>query len=265
MNVQRIILPLLAAAFLLVSSGCKKKEVESLKGQIALKDKQIEQLEENLAHSQATNNSLLDRMSDLSIVSKTEAESIKKSLDNISDQYGFIQDLTKKIQQKDSLNLALVMNLKRSLSNINDDDIKVEVRGGRVHVSISDKLLFSSGSYRLSERAMEVLDKIATVVNDHNELDVIVEGHTDDVPISNSCLKDNWDLSAHRATAVVRVLQEDYYVDPARLTAAGRSEYIPIADNTSTGGQASNRRTEIVITPRMDQFFQLLESPALVD
>ncbi|MCB0703716.1 MAG: OmpA family protein [Saprospiraceae bacterium] len=265
MKVQSLFFPALAAVFLLFSTGCKKKEIQSLKGEISLKDQQIQQLEQNLGHLQATNNSLLDRMSDLSIVSKTEAESIKKSLENISDQYGFIQDLTQKIQQKDSLNLALVMNLKRSLSNINDDDIQIEVRGGKVHVSISDKLLFDSGSSRLNTRAMEVLDKIATVVNDHDGLDIIVEGHTDNVPISNSCLKDNWDLSAHRATAVVRVLQDQYYVAPDRLMAAGRSQYLPIADNSSPAGQAANRRTEIVITPNLDQFFQLLESPALSD
>jgi chemotaxis protein MotB len=264
MKVQPLLF-VIAATFLVLASGCKKKEIESLQSEIRLKDEQITQLEENLSHLQATNSSLLDRMEDLQIVSKTEAETIRQSLENISDQYSFIQDLTQTIQRKDSLNLALVMNLKRSLDNINDQDIQIEVRGGRVHVSISDQLLFSSGSYDINERAMEVLDKIAIVVNDHQDLDIIVEGHTDDVPISNSCLEDNWDLSAHRATAVVRVLQDEYFVSPDRLSAAGRSQYIPIADNETEMGKAANRRTEIVITPKLDQFFQLLEGPALAD
>jgi len=184
-------------------------------------------------------------------------------LESLSNQYDFIQDLTTKIHTKDSLNLALVLNLKRSLIDINDDDIQIEIRGGMVHVSISDKLLFQSGSSKISPKANDVLGKIAAVLNDHYELDVIVEGHTDNVPISNSCVADNWDLSVKRATSVVRVLEREHYVDPQRLTAAGRSEYIPKADNDSSLGRGINRRTEIVITPKMDQFFKLLETPAL--
>ena len=250
----------------LTLSACgKKKEIERLQGELQDKTDQIVQLEQQLSHAQQTNNSLLDRMSDLSVISKTGAESIKQSMENLSDQYNFIQDLTQKVQSKDSLNLALILNLKRSLSDINDEDVQVEVRGGKVHVSISDKMLFSSGSARLSSRAMEVLNKIATVLNDHNDLDVMVEGHTDNVPISNSCVEDNWDLSVRRATAVVRTLQEEYFVSPSRLTAAGRSEYAPIADNSSTDGRNQNRRTEIVITPKLDQFFKLLESPPLAN
>ena len=155
------------------------------------------------------------------------------------------------------------MNLKRSLSNINDDDVQIEVRGGVVYVSISDKLLFRSGSSTLSSRAKEVLGKIANVAIDHNELQILVEGHTDDVPMSNSCVADNWDLSVKRATSVVRHLELEHYVDPARMTAAGRSSYIPKAENTTAEGRGLNRRTEIIITPRLDQFFQLLESPSL--
>ena len=249
----------------LLMSACNKGKIEQLENQVKAKNKQIKQLEEQLGHAQNTTNNLLDRMSDLSIVNKEGAQSIRKSLENITEQYSFIQDLTTKIQSKDSLNLALVMNLKRSLSDINDEDVQVEVKGGVVYVSISDKLLFRSGSSRISSRAEEVLEKIAAVINDHNELNVLVEGHTDDVPISNECLEDNWDLSAKRATAVVRKLQEDYYVDPQRLTAAGRAEFLPKADNNTSEGRSENRRTEILIMPRFDQFFKLMEPPRLAN
>jgi len=246
-------------------SACNKTKLAELERELELKDDKIELLEEQLGHLQQTNASLLDRMSDLSIVNKAGAESIQKSLENMTNQYSFIQDLTSKIHSKDSLNLALVMNLKRSLSDINDDDVQVEVKGGVVYVSISDKLLFRSGSSRITSEADEVLNKLALVINDHSDLNILVEGHTDDVPISNSCMEDNWDLSVKRATSVVRTLVDDYYVDPQRMTAAGRSQYIPKADNSSSSGRGINRRTEIIITPKLDQFFQLLEGPAIAD
>lgn len=249
----------------LMFSACNKKKVQTLERELALKTEQVQQLEEQLKHLQMTNASLLDRMSDLSVVNKAGAESIQRSLESINQQYAFIQDLTTKIQSKDSLNLALVMNLKRSLSDINDEDVQVEVKGGMVHVSISDKLLFRSGSSRITREAYRVLGKLAMVINDHDDLEVLVEGHTDNVPISNSCVEDNWDLSVKRATAVVRVLQEEYYVAPERMTAAGRSEYLPKAENDTEGGRSINRRTEIVITPKLDQFFKLLEPSALPD
>ena len=255
---------LLSVALFLLSS-CNKAKLSELQRELELKDDKIELLEEQLGHLQQTNGSLLDRMSDLSIVNKAGAESIQKSLENMTQQYAFIQDLTSKIHSKDSLNLALVMNIKRSLSNIDDDDVQVEVRGGVVYVSISDKLLFRSGSSRITSEATEVLNKLATILNDHDDLNVLVEGHTDDVPISNSCLEDNWDLRVKRATSVVRMLVEDYYVNPERMTAAGRSEFVPKADNSTSAGRSTNRRTEIIITPKLDQFFQLLEAPAVAD
>lgn len=255
----------LAAATLFLFTSCNKSKLEQLEREITLRDEQIAQLEEQVQHLQYSNSSLLDRMSDLSIVNKAGAESIQQSLQNINKQYDFIQDLTTKVQSKDSLNLALVMNLKRSLSDINDDDIKVEVRGGVVHVSISDQLLFESGSSRVTIEANEVLGKVAMVINDHDGLQVMVEGHTDDVPIQNSCVTDNWDLSVKRATSVVRILEQDHYVPSERLVASGRSQYAPIADNDSSSGRSVNRRTEIVIMPRLDQFFKLLEAPVLRD
>lgn len=261
---NKLVIFILAVAILGFSS-CNKQKVESLESQIELKDDQIGQLEEQIEQLKFTNNSLLDRMADLNVINKAGAESIKESISNISNQYAFIQDLTTKMQSKDSLNLALVMNLKRSLSDINDEDVQVEVKGGVVYVSISDKLLFESGSSRVSNRAKEVLEKVASVINDHSDLNVMVEGHTDNVPIANSCVKDNWDLSVRRATSVVRLLQKDYFVDPQRLTAAGRSEFLPKEDNSTADGKSSNRRTEIIITPKLDQFFKLLEGQPLAD
>lgn len=256
---------LLFATVIFSGFSCKNKEVEQLKNQLQLKNDQVQQLEQQIDHLQKTNGSLLDRMSDLSIVSKAGAESIQKSLESLSTQYDFIQDLTQKIHTKDSLNLALVLNLKRSLSDINDEDVLVEVRGGLVHVSISDKLLFKSGSSKLNKKAEGVLGKIATIINDHKDLEVMVEGHTDDVPMNNSCVEDNWDLSVKRATAVVRQLEDAHYVDPTRLTAAGRAEFMPKAENDTAEGRSLNRRTEIVLAPKMDQFFKLLEAPQLMN
>jgi len=261
---KRILL-FLCLSLLILASSCKKKEIQGLNNEISIKNDQIAQLEQQLTHLQKTNGSLLDRMSDMSIINKAGAESIQQSLENMSEQYSFIQDLTKKMQSKDSLNLALVLNLKRSLADINDEDVQVEVRGGIVYVSISDKLLFTSGSSKLNQRARKVLGKIASVINDHKELEILVEGHTDNIPMANECISDNWDLSVKRATTVVRVLQTEYLVNPERITAAGRSEYLPKEDNSTPVGRSKNRRTEIIITPRLDQFFNLMAPPTLVN
>ncbi len=218
-------------------------------------------LEQQMEYLKATNTNLLDRLSDLSVVSKTGAESIKKSLEALNEQNKYIQDLTSSMQRKDSLNLALVVNLKRSLSDVNDEDVTIEVKKGVVYISLSDKMLFRSGSADINQRAEEVLAKIARVVNDHTELDILVEGHTDNVPISTACLKDNWDLSVMRATSVVRLLQTKYNVKPDRMTAGGRSEFVPKTSNANAASRAINRRTEIIILPKLDQFFDLMTPP----
>lgn len=256
---------LLLAVVVALLPACNKKKISDLERELALKNQQAEQLDRQLQTIQATNASLLDRLADLSVINKAGAESIQQSLENINKQYSFIENLTNKIQQKDSLNLVLVMNLRRSLADISDDDLQIEVRGGMVHVSISDKMLFRSGSFTLGSQAKNILGKLAAVINEHDDLQIMVEGHTDNVPMHNECLQDNWDLSAMRATSVVRSLQLNYYVAPDRLTASGRSEYIPKADNSTADGRAENRRTEIVIMPRLDQYFKLLESPQLAD
>ncbi len=261
----KIILPIVIG-ILCVGLGlvsCEKQRITELETQLSSKEDQVTQLEGQLAHLQGSNVSLLDRLSDLSVVNKAGSESIQRSLESMTQQYSFIQDLSTKIQSKDSLNLALVMNIKRSLVDINDDDVQVEVKGGMVHVSISDKLLYASGSSDISKDAFGVLEKLATIMNDHDDLNVLVEGHTDDVPMANGCVADNWDLSVKRATSVVRLLQSQYYVSPERLTAAGRAEFVPKTVNTTPSGRSKNRRTEIIITPKLDQFFKLMEAPLL--
>jgi chemotaxis protein MotB len=252
---------ILIVGVLMLTTSCNK----ALKSELAAKTEQIDQLNSQLEHLQNTSASLLDRMSELSVINQTDAKSIQNSLENINRQNSFIQNLTEKIQQKDSINFVLVSNLKRSLIDIDDEDIQVEVRGSAVYVSISDNLLFQSASSKVSPQAYNALSKVAMVINDHSQLNVLVEGHTDNVPISMERYRDNWDLSVLRATSVVRLLQDKYNVDPARLTAAGRSSYIPKMANVTSAGRAKNRRTEIIITPKLDQFFKLLESPALAD
>ena len=245
---------------LITFSSCKRVSRKDLEKNLAVKSEQVELYKKQLSDIQGTNASLLDRMQDLSIVSQTGAENISKSLENISQQYNFIEKLSSKIQTKYSINLALVTNLKRSLNNINDEDVNVQIKGGIVRISIVDKLLFASASASINNEAKMVLEKIATVINDHYELEVMVQGHTDNVPISNNKNKDNWDLSVRRATSIVRLLQNQFGVSPDRMIAAGRAEYMPKAENSSFTGRSINRRTEIIITPKLDQFFELLES-----
>ncbi len=242
-------------------------DISDLRNQIKLKDGDItneraklKALEDELAYLKRTNTNLLDRLSDLSIVSKDGAESIKKSLDALNRQSSYIQDLNSNLRRKDSLNLALVMSLKRSLDNVNDEDVNIEVKKGVVYISLSDKMLFKYGSYEITPQAETVLSKIAKVVNDRKDFDILVEGHTDSMPYNSaSVLEDNWDLSAKRATSVVRTLQKKYSVAPERMTAGGRGEYVPKVANDNSKNRSVNRRTEIVILPKLDQFFQLFE------
>jgi chemotaxis protein MotB len=235
-----------------------RSDLKTKQGEITNANSQLKLTTEQLDYLKKTNTNLLDRLSDLSVVNKTGAENMKKTLDALNEQSKYIKDLNGKIQSKDSANMSLVVNLKRSLNNINDDDVKVEVKKGVVYISISDKLLFSSGSAEVNLAAETVLEKVAKVLNDHTELDILVEGHTDNQEIANDCVKDNWDLSAKRATAVVRLLQKKFSVSPERMTAGGRSEYVPKSQNTTDLGKQENRRTEIIAMPRLDQFFQLL-------
>ncbi|MBS1653923.1 MAG: OmpA family protein [Bacteroidetes bacterium] len=228
-------------------------ENSSLNSKIADLNKQLDYLKEN-------NTSALKQLQDLSVISSSQAESIKKSLENIGAKDAYIQTLQESLAKKDSLNMALVMNLKGAIGNIDDQDINIKVDKGVVYIDISDKLLFKSGSYDITDKAKGVLGKVAQVLKNQPDIEFMVEGHTDNVPYkSNGVLLDNWDLSVKRATAVVRVLQNKYGLDPAKMAAAGRSEYKPVEDNATAAGRAANRRTRIVILPQLDQFFQLLE------
>jgi chemotaxis protein MotB len=236
-------------------------ELLVLENNLANEKNKTKALEKQGDYFKSTNTNLLDRLSDLSVVSKFGAESIKKSLEALNEQNTYIKNLTGSIQRKDSINLALVMNLKRSLDDFDDEDISIEVKKGVVYVSLSDRMLFRSGSYSINESAQAVIGKIAKIVNDHKELDILVEGHTDTVPMHTDCIEDNWDLSTKRATAIVRLMQTNFNVQPGRMTAGGRSEYVPKATNETSEGRASNRRTEIIILPKLDQFFNLLTPP----
>jgi len=238
--------------------GCEDRNAEAsrLKG---LQDAEIAKLNEQIAFLKENNTTVVNQLKDMSVISSAQAESIKKSLDNIGAKDIYIQDLQKSLARKDSLNMALVMNIKGALGNLEDEDINVKVDKGVVYIDISDKLLFKSGSYEITDRAKEVLGKVATVVKNQPEIEFMVEGHTDNVKFKRGVLLDNWDLSVKRSTAVVRVLQNQYGLDPARMSASGRGEYKPIAANDTPDGKAANRRTRIIILPQLDQFFKLLE------
>ncbi|MCQ0110781.1 chemotaxis protein MotB [Zhouia amylolytica] len=207
----------------------------------------------------ASNKDLINQIGNFTDLTKKGAENLEKSLESLQEKDLTIRKLQDAVTRRDSVNLALVQSLKGALGNLDDEDIEISVEKGVVYVSISDKLLFSSGSTKVSSRAREVLGKVATVVKNKPDFEFMVEGHTDNVPIHTSSIQDNWDLSVLRATSVVRILQNDFGVAPARMTAAGRSEYIPLSDNTSKDGRAKNRRTRIVVLPKLDQFYNMIE------
>jgi chemotaxis protein MotB len=235
-------------------------DLNTCKDSTASKDKRIAFLQDQNAILKQNNNQAIRQLQDLSVITSTQAESIKKSLDNIGAKDMYIMDLQKEMQRKDSLNMALVMNLKGAIGNMADEDINIKVDKGVVFIDISDKLLFKSGSYDITPRAKEVLGKVALVLKNQPDLEFMVEGHTDNIPYKRPPLIDNWDLSVKRATAVVRVLQNEYGLPPYHITAAGRSEYQPVTTNDTNEGRAMNRRTRIVILPQLDQFFKLLET-----
>lgn len=216
-------------------------------------------LKEQNAFLKANNQDLINNMGNMTTLSQKGAENLERSLESIKEKDLTIRKMQDAVTRRDSVTLALVTSLKGALIDINDSDIEVNVEKGVVFISISDKLLFNSGSYVVSGRAKEVLGKVAKVVLDKPEIEFMVEGHTDNVPIKNDVLLDNWDLSVKRATSVVRVLQNDFGVPPERMTAAGRSYYVPVADNDTTANRSKNRRTRIVVLPKLDQFYELIE------
>lgn len=217
----------------------------------------LQSLEDQNSFLKANNQELIRNMGDLTELTSKGAENLEKSLESLQEKDLTIRRLQDAVTRRDSVNLSLVQSLKGVLGNLDDGDIEVSVEKGVVFVSISDKLLFRSGSYNVTKAAKVVLGKVAKVVNNKPDFEFMVEGHTDNVPYrgKGGILLDNWDLSTKRATSIVRILQKDYGVDPKRMTAAGRSEYIPV----SATDKAKNRRTRIVVLPKLDQFYNMIE------
>lgn len=239
-------------------NACETAKANYLK-QIEDLNRQIADMNKEQSYLKSTNNVVLNQLEALSVISGSQAESIKKSMENLGMKDAYIQGLQTSLAQKDSLNMALVMNLKGAIGNMEDQDINIKVDKGVVFIDISDKLLFKSGSYVVTDKAKEVLGKVALVLKNQPNMEFMVEGHTDNVPFKRGDLVDNWDLSVKRSTTIVRLLQTQYGLDPSSIIAAGRSEYQPIASNSTPEGKAANRRTRIVILPQLDQFFKLLE------
>ena len=215
----------------------------------------LQTLEDQNAFLKANNQDLINNMGNLTTLTSKGADNLEKSLESLKEKDLTIRKLNDAITRRDSVNLALVQSLKGVLGNLDDEDIEISVEKGVVFVSISDKLLFRSGSFNVTNRAKEILGKVAQVVNNKPDFEFMVEGHTDTDPYNSGVLYDNWDLSVKRATSVVRILQKDYGVDPKRMTAAGRGEYIPV----SATDKAKNRRTRIVVLPKIDQFYSMIE------
>lgn len=202
----------------------------------------------------------LQKSLDNSIMQNTQGNvNISKLVDEINASNRYIKQLVDAKSKSDSLNLALTTRLTRSLTSTEAEEVNVKVLKGVVYISLADNMLFKSGSYEVNDRAMQTLEKIAKIIKDYGDYDVLVEGNTDDVPINRTNIRNNWDLSALRASSIVQVLQNDFDVNPSRLSAAGRGEYNPIADNGSELGRQRNRRTEIIITPKLDQFLELID------
>ena len=205
------------------------------------------------------NQQLINNMGNLTTLTQKGAENLEKSLESLREKDLTIKNLRDAVTRRDSVNLALVQSLKGVLGNLDDQDVDVKVEKGVVFINISDKMLFSSGSYTISKNAKSVLEKVAKVVKNKPDFEFMVEGHTDNVNIKTGCIRDNWDLSVMRATEIVRVLQKDFGVAPERMTAAGRSYYVPLASNGDANGRALNRRTRIVVLPKLDQFYTMIE------
>jgi len=222
----------------------------------------VQSLEEQIAAARANSTALQDALSKCLAGNNQGNVNIAKLADQINASDKYIQHLVDLKNKSDSLNQVLTTNLTRSLTSDEMRDVDVKVLKGVVYISLEDNMLYKSGSYMISERAGSTLSKIAKIINDYSTYDVLVEGNTDNVPISQPNIRNNWDLSALRASSVVQALQNTYHVDPKRLTAGGRGEYNPVADNSSPAGKSKNRRTEIIITPKLDQFMSLIGKPS---
>ena len=269
----------IAASAITLTSCVSNKKYSSLQGEYDALNKEYNATQMALAESRANNKSLetmlaearkrnqelkddyaaLQGSLDQSLKQSAQGSvNISKLVDEINASNKYIKQLVEAKSKSDSLNMVLTNNLTRSLSRDELQDVDIKVLKGVVYISLADNMLFKSGSYQINERAMETLSKIAKIIKDYRDYDVLVEGNTDNVPISRTNIRNNWDLSALRASSVVQVLQTKFGVNPSRLSAAGRGEYNPIADNSTDTGRQRNRRTEIIITPKLDQFLDLI-------
>jgi chemotaxis protein MotB len=213
---------------------------------------------EQLSACESNNAALQNNLEKSLANSSSNNVNIAKLVDQIDESNKYIRHLVEVKSKSDSLNLVLTNNLTRSLSKEDLKDVDIQVLKGVVYISLSDNMLYKSGSYEISDAADATLSKIAKIITDYKDYDVLIEGNTDDVPIAQTNIRNNWDLSCLRASSVVQALQNKYGVDPKRLTAGGRGEYNPIADNTTVSGKAKNRRTQIIITPKLDEFMSLI-------
>ena len=218
----------------------------------------VKSLEEQIASEKSNIASLQDALNKCLTSSNQGNVNISKLVDEINSSNKYIQQLVNTKNKNDSLNLVLTNNLTRSLSREEMKDVEIQVLKGVVYISLSDNMLYRSGSYAISDQAGEILGKVAKIIKDYEGYEVLIEGNTDNVPISMPNIRNNWDLSTLRASSVVQALQNTYGVDPKRLTAGGRGEYNPIAVNDTEAGKAKNRRTQIIITPKLDQFMELI-------
>ena len=280
MEKKNVFVIALAAGALTLSSCASKKELESCrlenkelttnyqdsKEQLAAARARITSLEEQQKGMQQAlkiaeeKYSKLQESLDRSLTNASQNNiSIDKLVDQITESNQYIRHLVEVKSKSDSLNMVLQTNLLRSLSNDEKKEVDVQVLKGVVYISLADNMLYKSGSYEINDRAATTLSKIAKIIMDYKDYDVLIEGNTDDVPISRQNIRNNWDLSCLRASSVVQALQNDYGVDPKRLTAGGRGEYNPLTTNTTEVGRQRNRRTQIIITPKLDQFMDLID------
>jgi chemotaxis protein MotB len=243
-----------------------EQEITRLKGEVntadksgSLRQEQLNDLRAQLADCKAQRDKQVSQVGNLTVLSQAANDNIKETLSQLEKKDKYINLLQAAKTKADSINLALAVNLKGVLSEgLADKDVEIKVDKTVVFINLSDKMLFTSGSANITTKAKDVLGKIAKIVESRPEVEVMVEGYTDNVPIKNSCVEDNWDLSVKRATSVVRVLQKGYNVDPNRMIAAGRGEYNTLASNDTPEGKSTNRRTRIIIMPKLDQFYDLL-------
>lgn len=273
MRKKNIVLPVMLAAILMITGCASKKELENCKTENRELASNYQNTREQLASSQARVAALEDQLAqqkrdyaalqnslDKSLLNTNSNNlNISKLVDQINESNQYIRHLVEVKTKSDSLNMVLTNNLTRSLSREELKEVDVQVLKGVVYISLADNMLYKTGSYEINERAEETLSKIAKIIMDYKDYDVLVEGNTDNVPISRPNIRNNWDLSTLRASSVVQYLQNRYGVDPKRLTAGGRGEYNPIADNNTEIGKQRNRRTQIIITPKLDQFMELID------